>query len=310
MLDDLADGDVLDTAWSAACCASDESGKSIPKQYTLDVKKPGRRITLETQSANATVIRNKSDVVACNGVIHEVETILPTLPLPLSDDGCESVYDVRVKFCNTNINTTKIGSERNRAADSSLTDMQHYRASYSATRQYVKSKSQFSIFKRLIDRTTKVNNIWKSVSQNPFTSGSFFVPTNKAFEDLVKKAGQSVNALLTESDPVVVDAMLDYHVVPAPSIETELDPISRLMLPTLVSAEFTSTPNWTGLPPGGVNLNSAFGTKKYDTAVKDAAGNSVNIIEQDQACASTIYIIDEVLLPCSVEGLLFNNCGF
>jgi len=268
MLDDLADGDVLDTAWSAACCASDESGKSIPKQYTLDVMKEGRRITLETQSANATVIRNKSDVVACNGVIHEVESILPTLPLPLPDDVCESVYD------------------------------------------YVKSKSQFSIFKRLIDRTTKVNNIWKSVSQNPFTSGSFFVPTNKAFEDLVKKAGQSVNALLTESDPAVVDAMLDYHVVPAPSIETELDPISRLMLPTLVSAEFTSTPNWTGLPPGGVNLNSAFGTKKYDTAVKDAAGNSVNIIEQDQACASTIYIIDEVLLPCSVEGLLFNNCGF
>lgn len=187
--------------------------------------------------------------------------------------------------------------------------MQHYRASYSATRQYVKSKSQFSIFKRLIDRTTRVNNIWKSVSQNPFTSGSFFVPTNKAFEDLVKKVGQSVNALLTESDPFVVDAMLDYHVVPAPSIETELDPISRLMLPTAVSAEFTSTQSF-NLPPGGVNLNSAFGTQKYDTAVKDAAGNSVNIIEQDQACASTIYIIDEVLLPCSAEGLFTNNCGF
>ena len=111
MLDDLADGDVLDTAWSAACCATNENADpgpigggnpfSIPKQYTLDVKKEGRRITLETQSANATVIRNKSDVVACNGVIHEVDTIFPTLPLPLPDDGCESIYDVRLKYIHT-----------------------------------------------------------------------------------------------------------------------------------------------------------------------------------------------------------------
>lgn len=111
MLDDLADGDVLDTAWSAACCATNENADpgpigggnpfSIPKQYTLDVKKEGRRITLETQSANATVIRNKSDVAACNGVIHEVETIFPTLPLPLPDDGCESIYDVRMKYIYT-----------------------------------------------------------------------------------------------------------------------------------------------------------------------------------------------------------------
>ena len=109
MLDDLADGDVLDTAWSAACCASSplppEGGppNSIPKQYTLDVMKEGRRITLKTQSANATVIRNKSDAVACNGVIHEVESILPTLPLPLPDDVCESIYDVRMKYIHTRL---------------------------------------------------------------------------------------------------------------------------------------------------------------------------------------------------------------
>merc|ERR1719198_1671858 len=254
MLDDLADGDVLDTAWSAACCASDESGKSIPKQYTLDVKKPGRRITLETQSANATVIRNKSDVVACNGVIHEVETILPTLPLPLPDDGCESVYD------------------------------------------YVKSRPEFSTLKKAIDETAKYRTLFKQQMQNPLASITILLPTNKAFEDFAKASGRSVNYLLT-SDRKTLSAMLEYHVIAAPSTEPELNPLVGLQLPTGVSATYTTQESWSV----DVNLNSAFGMENFCAAVLDAVGNTVDIMKQDQACASTIYVIEKLLLPCDAE---------
>jgi len=271
MLDDLADGDVLDTAWSAACCATNENADpsfgggnpfSIPKQYTLDVKKQGRRITLKTQSANVTVIRNKSDVVACNGVIHEVESFLPTLPLPLPDDGCESVYD------------------------------------------YVKSRPEFSTLKKAIDETAKYRTLFKQQMQNPLASITILLPTNKAFEDFAKASGRSVSYLLT-SDRKTLSAMLEYHVIAAPSTEPELNPLVGLQLPTGVSATYTTQESWSV----DVNLNSAFGMENFSTAVLDAVGNTVDIMKQDQACASTIYVIEKLLLPCDAEDLVKNGCG-
>ena len=168
----------------------------------------------------------------------------------------------------------------------------------------MKSRPEFSTFKKAIDETAKYRTLFKQQMQNPLASITILLPTNKAFEDFAKASGRSVNSLLT-SDRKTLSAMLEYHVIAAPSTEPELNPLVGLQLPTGVSATYTTQESWSV----DVNLNSAFGTEIFSTAVLDAVGNTVDIMKQDQACASTIYVIEDLLLPCDAEDLVKNGCG-
>ena len=180
--------------------------------------------------------------------------------------------------------------------------------------QYVKSRPEFSTFKKAIDETAKYRTLFKQQMQNPLASITILLPTNNAFKNLSKATGRSVNYLLT-NDRKVLTEVLEYHVIPAPSTEVESQPLTGLFLSTVLGARLTTREGFNE----NVCLISTLGNADFDTPCCNTAfidgafetrRDAVNVLKDDQACASTIYVIDQVLLPCDAEDLVENACEF
>ena len=119
-----------------------------------------------------------------------------------------------------------------------------------------------------------------------------FAPTDDAFHALLERLNMDLDTLL--SNKALLVRVLDYHVAPGAALKAD-DLEDGLKIATMARMPPLIGPR--------ENVTVRFGAD--GSVVIDGLGSDAKVIETDiVACASVIHVVDTVLLPDPLPGLL------